>query len=239
MQKYQNTIQDKNGNGIVGASVLVQSYPGAVTSTIYSDNGVTTQTNPIVTDAFGNVAFYAADGAYQLVVSGSGIASYTLTDIRLATDTITIIKKSFVQVVCPADTTEDILATINVPALKANDMIRVWATFGSAAAQSSARTPRIRFGGIGGVDFSGGFGISASTLSNKLIVWWGNQNATNSQRGTNPETGNNWQFGTSVAVTAAVDTSVPTTIVITGQKVTAGDTMTLDGYLVELISDGT
>lgn len=83
MQKYQDVVLKPDGSVIQGASVLVQSFPGAVTSTIYSDDGVTTQTNPMTTDSLGRFAFYAADGDYQLVVSGSSIATQTITDIQL------------------------------------------------------------------------------------------------------------------------------------------------------------
>lgn len=83
MQKYQDVILKPDGTVIQGASVLVQSYPGAITSTIYSDDGVTTQTNPMTTDSLGRFSFYAANGQYQLVVSGASIETQTVTDILL------------------------------------------------------------------------------------------------------------------------------------------------------------
>lgn len=83
MQKYQDVVLKPDGSVIQGASVLVQSFPGAVTSTIYSDDGVTTQANPMTTDSLGRFAFYAADGDYQLVVSGNNIATQTVTGIQL------------------------------------------------------------------------------------------------------------------------------------------------------------
>jgi hypothetical protein len=83
MQKYQDVVLKPDGSVIQGASVLVQSFPGAVTSTIYSDDGVTTQANPMTTDSLGRFAFYAAGGRYQLVVSGTSIATQTITDILL------------------------------------------------------------------------------------------------------------------------------------------------------------
>ena len=83
MQKYQDVVLKPDGSVIQGASVLVQSFPGAVTSTIYFDDGVTTQANPMTTDSLGRFAFYAADGDYQLVVSGASIATQTVTGIQL------------------------------------------------------------------------------------------------------------------------------------------------------------
>lgn len=83
MQKYQDVVLKPDGSVIQGASVLVQSYPGAVTSTIYSDDGVTTQANPMTTDSLGGFAFYAELGRYQLVISGNNIATKTITDIQI------------------------------------------------------------------------------------------------------------------------------------------------------------
>lgn len=87
MQKYQDVVLKPDGSVIQGASVLVQSYPGAVTSTIYSDDGVTTQANPMTTDSLGSFGFYAAGGIYQLVISGSQIATKTITGIELGEET--------------------------------------------------------------------------------------------------------------------------------------------------------
>lgn len=83
MQKYQDVVLKPDGSVIQGASVLVQTYPAGVTATIYSDDGVTTQANPMTTDSLGRFAFYAAGGQYQLVISGNNIATQTITDILL------------------------------------------------------------------------------------------------------------------------------------------------------------
>lgn len=64
-------------------SVLVQNYPSLTNATIYSDNGVTPAANPLTTDALGNFAFYAADGHYQLTISGAGIQTVTKSDVLL------------------------------------------------------------------------------------------------------------------------------------------------------------
>jgi len=77
MQLYQNTVQDRNGNVITGASVLVKTYPGAVTATIYSTNTGTAASNPLTTDSDGQYSFYAADGQYTTTVSKSGITTET------------------------------------------------------------------------------------------------------------------------------------------------------------------
>lgn len=81
MQQYTDCVQTRAGTAVAGASVLVKTLAG-VTATIYSDNGVTTQANPITTDSNGRFAFYAADGRYSLTISKTGVIdTQTLTDI--------------------------------------------------------------------------------------------------------------------------------------------------------------
>ena len=81
MQKYQNNVQNRQGDAVSGASVLVKTYPGGATATIYSDNGVTPAANPLTTDSNGEFSFYASDGRYSIEVSGTGIAPQTIADI--------------------------------------------------------------------------------------------------------------------------------------------------------------
>jgi hypothetical protein len=81
MQKYTNNVQTINGKAIEGASVTVTDLSGNV-ATIYSDNGVTTRLNPVVTDALGSFYFYAADGRYSLSILANGVIT-TVTDILL------------------------------------------------------------------------------------------------------------------------------------------------------------
>ena len=83
MQKYQDTVAKPNGDVLEAASILVQTYPGAGDATIYSDDGVTEATNPLTSDSKGDFSFYAADGRYQLVISGTGLTTKTVTDIIL------------------------------------------------------------------------------------------------------------------------------------------------------------
>lgn len=84
MQKYQDLVVDRSGNALANAQVLVQNYPVGTTATIYSDNGVTIAANPLTTDGNGHFQFYAANGRYQLAVSGPTIAGTLYTyDILL------------------------------------------------------------------------------------------------------------------------------------------------------------
>ena len=83
MQKYQDLVLNRYGDGIAGASVTVYQQGTLTLATIYSDNGVTTKANPTTTDAYGRFSFYAADGRYDLTVSGSGLTTTTQSDILL------------------------------------------------------------------------------------------------------------------------------------------------------------
>jgi hypothetical protein len=81
MQKYFNSVQNYAGEGIGGALIQVNLYPSLAAATIYSDQGITPIANPTTTDVLGNFSFYAANNRYQLVISGAGIATYTLNDV--------------------------------------------------------------------------------------------------------------------------------------------------------------
>lgn len=84
MQKYVNSVASNQGTPVANASVQVNNYPAGTPATIYSDNGVTVTTNPLTTNPLdGSFSFYAADGHYQLVISGANIQTKTLNDILL------------------------------------------------------------------------------------------------------------------------------------------------------------
>lgn len=88
MQKYINAVAATNaaagtaGAPVAGASVQVNVHGGGA-ATIYSDNGVTQAANPLTTDNNGSFSFYAADGHYDLVISGPNIVTTTVSDILL------------------------------------------------------------------------------------------------------------------------------------------------------------
>lgn len=84
MQKRTNTVASATtGLPVQGASVQINLYPAGTAATIYSDNGVTPATNPLTTDANGQYSYYAADGHYQEVISGSNIATQIINDVLL------------------------------------------------------------------------------------------------------------------------------------------------------------
>lgn len=136
----------------------------------------------------------------------------------------------------PADTSEDILATINVPALSAGAIWRLWMIV-SCTNNTNVKTMRVRFGGIGGTVFTA-IPVTSQAGAGFVVGSW-NRNATNSQIGLNGNAGGQGSTGLGVTggapVTSSLDTSVATTVVITGQKATSGDTLTLEAYVFELL----
>jgi hypothetical protein len=149
-----------------------------------------------------------------------------------------ILAKSFVAVSCPADATEDTLATIAVPAnaLGANGALRI-TTLWSFSGAGGTRTPRVRFNGAAGTQY-----LVATTGSGRTslvaVTAIGNRNATNSQVGNSIDMQDSGSGLGAATVTSAADTTGATSVVITGQKASAGDVLTLEGYIVELLSNG-
>lgn len=148
-----------------------------------------------------------------------------------------ILARSAVAVSCPADTTEDVLATIAIPAgaMGINGAIRGKLLF-AVTNSANAKAVRIRFGGSAGTNYySSNNSLTTVTGAWYADFWIANRGAANSQvGGVHPALA--LGIGTVAAdkVTSAVDTTAATSLVISGQKVSAGDTLTLESYLVEL-----
>lgn len=77
MQCYTNNIQNTTGDARGGVSVLVQQ--GGVDAVIYSDDGMTTQANPMTTDENGMFSFFAANGNYVVTAQGTGLEPFTVS----------------------------------------------------------------------------------------------------------------------------------------------------------------
>ncbi len=82
MQRYFDVVQTQLGRAINGASVSVYDSNGDL-ATIYSDDGVTTQDNPITTNQDGEYGFYAANGTYSITISATGYTGQNLTGVIL------------------------------------------------------------------------------------------------------------------------------------------------------------
>jgi hypothetical protein len=144
-----------------------------------------------------------------------------------------VLAASAVAVVTPADITEDVLATITVPAnaMGANGVLRITTTW-SYTNNANTKTVRIRYSGLTGALYVNSTLTTQLTIFAKAII--ANRGVTNSQIGY--ADGVNASGGLIAnAATSAADTTASTTIVITGQKAVGTDTLTLESYLVELI----
>ena len=146
------------------------------------------------------------------------------------------VSQSAVAASCDASTDENVLATITIPAgmLGANGLIRIGAAW-SWTASANNKTFRYRLGGLGGTVLRAPTFTTTTGIADVCI--FANVNSQSSQKGLLPQ-GVQSPYGNSSSgfATAAIDTSVATTIVITGQKASAGETLTLEGYICELFN---
>lgn len=147
---------------------------------------------------------------------------------------VLVLAKSAVAVSTPASTTEEVLATITIPAgiIGDNGQLRVY-TLWSSTSSANTKTPRVRFGGTSGTAFlSATLTTSATTQVMTLIR---NRSSASSQVGNVATVTASFGVSSGSITTATVDTSVATTLVITGQKAVSGETLTLESYTVEVI----
>jgi len=143
------------------------------------------------------------------------------------------LQSSAVAASCPADTTEDVLATVTIPAgsMGANGWLRMMG-FWSFTNNGNNKTVRVRLGGVSGTVLLQY--VFTTHINMRAMLEIGNANSQSSQVGT-------LSYSTSSGATqsakntAAIDTSSATTLVFTGQKASSGDTLTLESYLVELL----
>ncbi len=130
------------------------------------------------------------------------------------------------------DTNETILATVNVPAgaMGPNGALRVTAYF-SHTNSANNKILYVKLGGVSGREF---LAIqpttSAGNIHQRTIH---NRNAQNAQVALQHNT--SATFGVGTPRTGTIDTSVSQDLVFTGTLTNAGETVTLESYLVELL----
>lgn len=133
------------------------------------------------------------------------------------------------------DTAETALATVTIPAavLGANGLVRVHALWGCSSSGNN-KTFRARWSTISGTIFRTRTQTTDILTSEHLLIQ--NRNATNSQVATASDANQaGWADSTGSPVTAAIDTTAATTLLLTGQLADAGDSITLQAYLVEVM----
>ena len=88
MQRYVNFIASTTSTSstlmvLSNATCTVYVAGTSTAATLYSDNGITPLANPFLSSSTGQVAFYAANGTYDLVVSKVGYVTVTINAIEL------------------------------------------------------------------------------------------------------------------------------------------------------------
>lgn len=246
MQKYVKTYVDGKGNLESGVLITVYQDGSTLKATLYADDEVTVLSNPITVAADGTFSFKVANGQYKLSCSDTASPLHnkiiTLVDsarpdqsnVASPIGVVRVLGRSGTAVSAPADTSEDILGTVTIPAnwMGKNGMLKILSLW-SCTNNANVKTARIRLGGIGGTAYETVALANNAAAQSYEVIW--NANSTNSQVGSGAV-----GFGATATanITSAIDTTVDQTIVFTGQKATAGDTLTLAGYVVELFSDG-
>ncbi len=180
----------------------------------------------------------AAIAALSTTSFGRSLLALADANALLATlGTWRVLAASAVAASHTGSTAETTLATITVPgnAMGPNGILRItlqWGRTGTAGTM----TPKVYFGGLAGTLYHSAV-VGASNLSLRHQIQIANRNAANSQIGHQGNHANNggWQQSTTAAITSALDTTSSQDIVITAQLNTAGDTMRLEAYLVELL----
>lgn len=149
-----------------------------------------------------------------------------------------LLAASAVAVSAPANTSENILATITIPAgaMGLNGILRI-TTQWTMTSSGNTKTPRIRLGGIGGTVFLAQTHTTTVTSHDQRQIH--NRNSAASQVCQPALSGNGgWAISAQAVTTGTVNTAAAQDLVITGQKDTAGETITLEAYSVELLTRG-
>jgi hypothetical protein len=192
--------------------------PANIAQQVVGTTATQTVTNKTLTSPVINTGLSVADAATGRAVAAALKVPY-------------ILAQSYVAVTTPADTTEDTLATISVPAnaMGPNGMLRI-TTQWSCTSNANNKTARIYFGGTKFTE------PAAFTTGNSsaLLTQIRNRNATNSQIA-HCLVGSGWGTVAGTVVSSAIDTTAAQNIVITGQKAVSGDTLKLEGYTIEIL----
>jgi hypothetical protein len=144
-----------------------------------------------------------------------------------------VIASTAVGTTLTGSTTETVLGTVTIPAgaMGANGWIRV-TTLWNYTSSANTKTLRIRFGGLTGTVYQNLTPTTTlSAMTQRLIM---NRNSLSSQIG--PAIASQNSFGQQAATlpTSTLNTGVAQDLVITGQLASAAETITLEGYIVEL-----
>lgn len=178
-----------------------------------------------------NITVNAGSSATVVTINPKAYGDILATTPR----TVMVIAAETAAISAPADTTEDILATIKIKGglMGRNGFLRVTAAM-TVTSSANNKSLRARLGGIGGTNFISAT-VSTGILFESAVGIIRNRNSESAQvvvtsMGSLTGAGN---VGTAVS-TGAVDTSVDQDLVITGQKALGSETLTLEHFIVEV-----
>lgn len=146
-----------------------------------------------------------------------------------------ILASSAVAVTHTGNTSETVLATVTIPAgiMGLNGAVRVSSLWSHPGGSGNAKTTRIRFGGISGaILLSNAPTTNLSTHDHNRYIQ--NRNSASSQVTRGSASTQGGQTGVAVT-TSSIDTSAAVNMLFTAQLASAGESITLEQYIVELI----
>lgn len=147
-----------------------------------------------------------------------------------AAKTVEVIASSGQAAAVLSGTAEVALATIAIPAMGAKDILRITSLW-SYTNSANAKTLRVRLGGLAGTAIFATAPTTTAQAAFQQNIY--NSNATNVQKMFNSSAP--FSITTGALAAAAVQTNAGFDLVLSGQPANAGETITLEGYTVELI----
>lgn len=132
------------------------------------------------------------------------------------------------------DTAETALATVTIPAnaMGPNGRVRI-TTQWSFTNSANNKTLRVRFGGPSGTVYASNIQTTTASVRDQREI--ANRGVANSQVGGASNTNTSFAQTSGAVVTSSVNTAAATTVVLSGQLASSGETITLESYLVEII----
>ena len=139
-----------------------------------------------------------------------------------------VLAQSSVAVPHTGDTIETTLASVVIPAgaMGPNGRVRITSLW-SGTNSANNKTMRHK---IGGVNYFAQNLTTQQSWRHETEI--GNRNAANSQAGNG---NNSWGAAGQATITSAIDTSSAVTVLLTGQLANAAETVSLEGYRVEVL----
>lgn len=249
MRPRQQDLSGSFGGGIggLGSGGFAAIGNSAVARSVIEPAATFTSATP--TDGGGGTIVLTSAGAHGLtaavavgypiyISAGTGWTPgfYTITAIDLDTTGVAITITGVFDGGMGSPTialanTLVVLATVTVPALGANSVLRVDSTFTSPDTSGTNKSVRVR---LGATSFYA-TGLTTSPNNGRVTVIH-NRGATNSQIARVASSGANGEGNSATAPTPGTeDTSVPTSLTLTAQPAAANIPIVLERYLVELL----